>query len=780
MRRASAVALLVLLHHPLLAQDSRRAPPVPTGARVRIDTKSGLRNFEGTVVAWRADTVLVKSPERVDTLRFARTGIQKLRILESPALWRYNSPSEINYYFTAAIPRPYDIASATGDSHEHLLLIGTKTQLVGVNPTTGAVTWARKDLADLKAVGLDIVGSTGFAIVTRGDTLHIIDLRTGVERWNSATVSFLRALGWLPSPNADTAIIMLGHTKASPSTLIAIDLATGHIRWRQDSAFSAEPKVFQSGGVSYLFGNQSPYDDSDTTLVLYLSTDGPIRLDARTGRVLWRGTAVRGAKLPLVDDGYASILKLRDVLVVPSEDSLVALHSADGSRAWSARAYKKHALRAIATRRGLLIRGYDWFDLLDPATGHPVWREPVELKNATWDELRGDTDYVVGDKRVVAIGIADGNVRTITDVKFKEDEQPTSFTVWRQGLIVNSWHNLMLVDRKGTVRYQREYPSPNMNFGERLRSGGGVMRPTTRWAGSRIFFYTGVADSLGHEGFSVVEVDPADGHEAARLWFDGRVPTYSVDGVSSVAYYRRDETTLEALPLLDGRDLDFAARNGHSAVVEQLLSMGVNPTAADEDGWTPLHLAALTGHGDVLRQLISRGAKPDQRTHEGWTPWMLAFRERHDSLAQALRSRTDSNAVSASVANGWRLAHQGKIPEALAEITRAAALDSTLGLWPTMWRMACWNGALAGQASAVLAVCDRAVDRTPADDAGYDSARRSRAIARALSGNLEGAAADLEATGASADDESSAGHWIAALRQGRNPFTPAVLETMRR
>src|SRR2546425_457054 len=436
----------------------------------------------------------------------------------------------------------------------------------------------------------------------------------------------LRARGWLPSPNADTAIIMLGHTKASPSTLIALDLATGHIRWRQDSAFSAEPKVFQSGGVTYLFGNQSPYDDSDTTLVLYLSTDGPIRLDART-----------------------------------------------------------------------------------------VWREPVELKNATWDELRGDTDYVVGDKRVVAIGIADGNVRTITDVKFKEDEQPTSFTVWRQGLIVNSWHNLMLVDRKGTVRYQREYPSPNMNFGERLRSGGGVMRPTTRWAGSRIFFYTGVADSLGHEGFSVVEVDPADRHQAGRVWVDGRAATYSLAGGSSVAPYRRDETTLEALPLLDGRDLDFAARNGHSAVVAQLLSMGVNPTAADEDGWTPLHLAALTGHGDVLRQLISRRAKPDQRTHEGWTPWMLAFRERHDSLAQALRSRTDSNAVSASVANGWRLAHQGKIPEALAEITRAAALDSTLGLWPTMWRTAGWDGPLAGQASAVLAVCDRAVDRTPAD-----------------------------------------------------------------
>jgi len=53
-------------------------------------------------------------------------------------------------------------------------------------------------------------------------------------------------------------------------------------------------------------------------------------------------------------------------------------------------------------------------------------------------------------------------------------------------------------------------------------------------------------------------------------------------------------------------------------------------------------------------------------------------------------------------------------------------------------------------------------------------------VVRALIGNFEGAAKDLEASDPSADENSTAGRWIAALHQGRNPFSPAVLEGMRR
>ena len=76
--------------------------------------------------------------------------------------------------------------------------------------------------------------------------------------------------------------------------------------------------------------------------------------------------------------------------------------------------------------------------------------------------------------------------------------------------------------------------------------------------------------------------------------------------------------------------------------------------------------------------------------------------------------------------------------------------------------------------------CDRAVDRTPSDDDDYESAHRARGVVRALTGSFEGAATDLEASDLSADETTTGGRWIAALHQGRNPFSPAVLEGMRR
>jgi len=239
---------LILLAAPLCAQAPRVALPV--GARVKIDNEAGGQTIEGTVLAWRRDTLLVQPQDRGDTVRVAPDAVKKLRIVESPALWRYTSAGEINFHSSADLPRPRDRTSAAGDAYDRLLLVGTKTELAGVNAVTGAVVWTRKDLADLKGVSLDVAWNTGFAIITRRDTMEIIDLRTGLKRWDSGSLSFLAARGWLPSPAVDTAMLILGRTAGSASTLMAVDVASGKMRWRQDSAFRVGPKVFESGGVS--------------------------------------------------------------------------------------------------------------------------------------------------------------------------------------------------------------------------------------------------------------------------------------------------------------------------------------------------------------------------------------------------------------------------------------------------------------------------------------------------------------------------------------------------
>ena len=784
MKPAPAALLPLLLLPSFILAQTPRGATLPIGSRVKIEEQSG-PSVEGTLVAWRGDTLLVQPESRADTVRVTAANLKKLRVVESPGLWSYSSASKINFYFSTGMPRPRDFTSMSGDAFERLLVVGTKTELVGVNASTGAVLWSRKDRADINGAAVTIAWGSGFGIISGHDTLEVFDLRTGGKRWDSGSLSVIAARGWLPSPGTDTAIVLLGRTANSPTTLMAVDLATGRVRWRQDSVFTAEPKVFETSGVPYLLGHQSPTTDSDTSFLLYISTDGPIRLDARTGRVLWRGSALRGAKLPLPHDGYASIVQRHGVVFIPSGDSLLALRASDGGSAWpAARKFKNKVFRIVPTKRGLLVRGYEWFDLLDPATGKSLWRTPVETKNSTMDVLRGDTDYVVDDKRLVAIGLGDGTVRSIAEVDFKEHERATGLTVWKSGIILNSWHNLMAVDRQGKVHYQREYPSPKTSFGELVNPlVTDVMRPSTRWAGSHIFFFTGAPDEHSREGFSIVEVDPSDGHEAGRLWFNGRVPSYAIDNEIGETFYRRNDTTLQALPLLDDADLYYAARNGQAGVVSGLIHMGVNPTVApQDDGWTALHLAAVYGHADVAQLLLARGANATAVTREGWTPALLAWRERHDSLAQLLRGTApaDTTSAGAHAANAWRLARQGRIAEALGELNRGSAVDSTLGLWPAVLRTVCWNGALAGQASAVLAVCDRAVDRTPSDDESYGSAHLSRAVVRALTGNLAGASADLEINGASGDDTDATGRWIAALHEGRNPFSPTVVESMRR
>jgi hypothetical protein len=101
---------------------------------------------------------------------------------------------------------------------------------------------------------------------------------------------------------------------------------------------------------------------------------------------------------------------------------------------------------------------------------------------------------------------------------------------------------------------------------------------------------------------------------------------------------------------------------------------------------------------------------------------------------------------------------------------------------PPAWDQLCWEGSLAGHAGDLREVCDRAVAASPGDGLFQDS----RGLARALTGDLTGAATDFKGFVAWAptrgiDEERIAKRreWIAALEAGRNPFNEATLQALR-
>ena len=112
------------------------------------------------------------------------------------------------------------------------------------------------------------------------------------------------------------------------------------------------------------------------------------------------------------------------------------------------------------------------------------------------------------------------------------------------------------------------------------------------------------------------------------------------------------------------------------------------------------------------------------------------------------------------------------------------ALDPGLASNPetaSAWNELCWWGALWNHAALVLDGCETAVKLAP-DDGGL---RDSRGLARALTGDVQGAIEDFEFALAQSrvpDFVTSRTAWVSALREGQDPkliFDAATLEKLR-
>jgi tetratricopeptide (TPR) repeat protein len=149
-------------------------------------------------------------------------------------------------------------------------------------------------------------------------------------------------------------------------------------------------------------------------------------------------------------------------------------------------------------------------------------------------------------------------------------------------------------------------------------------------------------------------------------------------------------------------------------------------------------------------------------------------------------------AAQGLLARGEELVRQGHVPEALAAYADAQQRDPTLSISTQQWSHLCWFGSLWDRAAAVLYACDQGVTLAP--DNGI--VHQSRGIARALTGDFNGAIADLDLfitwslanlqfllTFGSEKDKTSLlakrQSWIEALEAGRNPFDAGTLEELR-
>ena len=146
------------------------------------------------------------------------------------------------------------------------------------------------------------------------------------------------------------------------------------------------------------------------------------------------------------------------------------------------------------------------------------------------------------------------------------------------------------------------------------------------------------------------------------------------------------------------------------------------------------------------------------------------------SFRKAIEVRHDF--PEAYVGLGESLARLGSITDAMVAYSKAQSLDSTLAISASSWNTLCWYGSIWGYAADVMTACDQGVALAP----NGVLTRDGRGIARALTGDFEGAIGDFEAYVAQTSDDQVRAQrrgWLTALRKGENPFTSELVETLR-
>ncbi|MEH1934239.1 MAG: tetratricopeptide repeat protein [Nostoc sp.] len=121
---------------------------------------------------------------------------------------------------------------------------------------------------------------------------------------------------------------------------------------------------------------------------------------------------------------------------------------------------------------------------------------------------------------------------------------------------------------------------------------------------------------------------------------------------------------------------------------------------------------------------------------------------------------------------------ESNFKEALAAYTAALKFDPKAEIPADSWNRICMDGSLQKQAADVLPACDKAVALAPEDGNNRDI----RGLARALTGNTQGAIEDFEAYIAQTEDKdikAQRQRWVKDLRAGKNPFTDAEIKKLR-
>ena len=411
------------------------------------------------------------------------------------------------------------------------LLVSTRGSLLSLDPETGEVLWEREDLRRLTGGEYEsgmagFIPYTPYVIVRKfagADKtvkhsnmpyyINLVNVATGEDLWTTETLELKEHYGYFLLPEVGG---MLIHAKDQDGTktVFLLQVQSGTILWENAEFFAGgDPFISQEGNrhLQTIARNQRPLFDSDSTMITFMSKRAIKKFNARTGELIWE-TAVDAKQVPARAYGYAPMLLTEDADIVyaPIDETVSAVSTADGSVIWEEGPELGEKVRYMQlTPGGLLVRAGSIMNLLDPATGQPLWEKDYEERVAQssltpqglvirgnkritvldlatgqsiWEDefkklkenkstnfvIKDDKITVYSDKKLYVINLPDGEYTELAkDLKFEDGEVPRVLQLRDDGYFLRSSNNLMLVSFSGEQVFHTYHKKPGLSLLEK-------------------------------------------------------------------------------------------------------------------------------------------------------------------------------------------------------------------------------------------------------------------------------------------------------------------------
>ena len=447
-----------------------------------------------------------------------------------------------------------------------------------VDMTTGVALWSRPSWR-----GGGRLPSLAPFVLFGDSVLDVVDLQSGTSPWSldGAPTTDLRYITYIPELD----LVLTSGARGDSVVVTAIGGDSGDVRWQRADWFAT--LLSQPARTGIVIATQPPLVDSDSTIVLYPALGGPIRIDVRSGRILWRAVGLAERDVPNVRATHVKMLAHAGRIVVPIERGLAAIDQTSGDVLWdSSNLYLVPLGQLVATLGGLVVAGgglKPFIDVVSLASGRSQWPKAFTKRGtATPFVVSGELIFVAYNYDLLEFAVASGARRDVLKLPLSGEERPRWLESRDFGILVSSDQSLMLVDGSGNVRFHSYYPAPGPSsfaWMARIALMAAVNSLTGSWAqatanrtGQTVVYpiilvnpFLGARhrstvaaqdvhilfahDERGpqQQRFSFVRLDKRTGRPTGRVWIDDETITWYVDPPSGTVLVQTGKTTLSAL-----------------------------------------------------------------------------------------------------------------------------------------------------------------------------------------------------------------------------------------